>query len=389
MFHSFFFGGFECATGYNREGDWIDLVVDTWHHEHADADYRRLRDIGMYAARDAIRWPLVDRGGGRYDFSSVEPLVHAACGNGITVIWDLFHYGYPQGMDLLSPAFPERFAAYCAACARYLRERSSGPLWFTPVNEPSFFSWAAGHAAHFAPHLTGRAWELKIALVRAAIRGIDAIRDEVPDARFLHADPVCRVIPPDNSPQALLAARDFNERAVFESWDMLCGRLLPELGGSRAHLDVVGINYYWTCQWVHGEEGTWLHDEDPRRAPLSQLVQEVWQRYGGDIVIAETSHWGDRRADWICQLADDIERLLDAGVPLRGVCLYPIIGMQEWHAPRRWMPMGLWDIDCSNGMCRVVHEPMLDALLQARERLEPRLRTALSSAPHAGNLRRA
>lgn len=29
MFNSFFFGGFECTTGYNREGEWIDLVVDT------------------------------------------------------------------------------------------------------------------------------------------------------------------------------------------------------------------------------------------------------------------------------------------------------------------------------------------------------------------------
>lgn len=43
MFNSFFFGGFECTTGYNREGEWIDLVVDTWHHEHAEEDYRRRR----------------------------------------------------------------------------------------------------------------------------------------------------------------------------------------------------------------------------------------------------------------------------------------------------------------------------------------------------------
>jgi hypothetical protein len=34
------------------------------------------------------------------------------------------------------------------------------------------------------------------------------------------------------------------------------------------------------------------------------------------------------------------------------------------------MPMGLWDIDCSNGMCRVVHEPTLDAFLQTQEKIE-------------------
>ena len=29
MFNSYFLGGFECATGFNREGEWIDLVAAT------------------------------------------------------------------------------------------------------------------------------------------------------------------------------------------------------------------------------------------------------------------------------------------------------------------------------------------------------------------------
>jgi hypothetical protein len=383
MFKSFFQGGFECSTGFNREGDWIDLMVDTWHHEHADDDYRRLCDVGIWTVRDAIRWPVVDLGQGQYDFSSVEPLVHAAHKHGIEVIWDLFHYGYPPGVDLLSGAFIERFADYCAACARFLRDRFDGTLWFTPVNEPSYFSWAAGEAGHFAPYLEGRKRELKVALVHAAIRGIDAIRAEVQGSRFVHADPLCRVVSPDQRPASLASARDFNQREVFESWDILCGLERPELGGSRSHLDVVGINYYWNCQWVHGGEGTWLHHDDPRRVPLRDLVYEVWRRYGGDIVISETSHWGEHRANWMLQLAGEVELLLAANVPLRGVCLYPIIGMLDWHSPRRWMPMGLWDIDCSNGMCRVIHQPMLDALLSVQQRP-----AFLTRAPAPGRKRR-
>jgi hypothetical protein len=369
MFKSFFLGGFECTTGYNREGDWIDLLVDTSHHEHADDDYRRLRDVGICAARDAIRWPVVDLGQGRYDFSSVEPLVQAAHKHDIEVIWDLFHYGYPPGVDLFSSAFIDRFGDYCGACARFLRDRFDGELWFTPVNEPSYFAWAAGDAAHFAPWLEGRGLDLKVELVRAAIRGIDAIRAEICGARFMHADPLCRTVPPDDRPASLATVRCFNQEMVFQSWDMLCGRTRPELGGTRSHLDVVGINYYWNCQWVHGNVALCLDQDDPRRAPLRDLVQQVWDRYGGDIVISETSHWGDERAGWLLQLAEEVEFLLDANVPLRGVCLYPIIGMQDWHAPRDWMPMGLWDIDCAKGMCRVVHQPMLDALKSAQQRL--------------------
>ena len=369
MFNSFFLGGFECTTGYNREGDWIDLIEDTRHVQYADDDYRCLKEVGIHAARDAIRWPMVDLGKGKYDFSSVEPLVRAVREHGADVVWDLFHYGYPDDLNPLSEAFIDRFADYCEACARYLRARLDGTLWFTPVNEPSFLSWAAGHAGLFAPYLKGKGWELKVALARAAIRGIDAIRSAVPDARFLHPDPMCRVAAPDDRPETLAAVCEFNEVKVFESWDLIAGRIMPELGGSRSHLDVVGINYYWNCQWEHDREGEWLDEDDPRRAPLGDLVRAVWERYGGDLVISETSHWGEHRSRWMEEMTNEVESLLKDGVPLRGVCLYPVIGMLDWHEPRRWMPMGVWDIDPENGMRRVPYEPMLDALRHARWRV--------------------
>jgi hypothetical protein len=47
--------------------------------------------------------------------------------------------------------------------------------------------------------------------------------------------------------------------------------------------------------------------------------------------------------------------------------------MFDWHAPRDWMPMGLWDIDCESGMRRVVHQPMLKALQRAQRRVQRHL----------------
>ncbi len=369
LFDSYFLGGFECTTGFNRDGDWIDLIDETRHLRLADADYRRLCEIGIRAVRDGIRWPLVDRGRGFFDFSTVEPLVRAARKHQVEVVWDLFHFGYPAGLELLSADFAPRFAAYCAASARYLCERLQGSLWFTPVNEPSYFSWAAGEVGRFAPYVSGRNYEFKVALARAAIAGIDAIRARVPDARFLNADPLCRVAPRDEQPESLQAARSFNDVHVFESWDMLCGRTLPELGGSRAHLDVVGINYYWNSQWKHGRDGEWLDDDDPRRVPLRDLARSVHARYGGDLIFSETSHWGVHRARWLRELADEVEGLFAAGVPLGGVCIYPVIGMYDWHRPRSWMPKGLWDCDSERGMRRLPHRPTLDALAHVQERL--------------------
>ncbi len=324
LFRSFFFGGFEGTACVNSHRQWIDQIVATEHDRQADGDYRRLRGIGLHAAREAIRWPLVDRGG-KHDFSSVRPFFEASRRHGIEIIWDLFHYGYPGDLDPFGEEFIQRFADYCYAAAREVRKNTDGTCYFTPVNEPSFFAWAGGEVGRFAPHCSGRGPELKVALVRAAIAGINAIRAMVPEARIVNVDPLCNVVPPaDQDPHA--DAHDFNHRAVFEAWDMIAGRMYPELGGSRAHLDIVGVNYYWTNQWEIGQEERPLGLDDPRRFPLARLLRRVWKRYGHEFLLTETAHIGDMRPIWMQSMADECEKLLNDGVPLRGACLYPILG---------------------------------------------------------------
>jgi beta-glucosidase/6-phospho-beta-glucosidase/beta-galactosidase len=362
MFRSFFIGGFEGTTTTNVQHQWIDQVAATQHVEHADDDYRRLREVGLRAAREAIRWPLVDQAG-KLDFSTARPFVEASRRHGIEVIWDLFHYGYPQDLDPFTDEFIKRFAAYCHATARFVSENSDGPYYFTPVNEPSFFAWAGGEVGRFAPHCYGRGPELKIALVRAAIAGINAIRAELPDARMVNVDPICRVVPPADHSAPHAHAKDFNHRAVFEAWDMICGRMLPELGGSRDHLDIVGVNYYWTNQWEIGREERPLAFDDRRRLSLAALLRRVWQRYGAEILVTETSHVDEMRPIWLSVVGHDCEKLLDEGIPLRGVCLYPILGMPEWHDPTIWTRMGLWDlVHRGDTLHREIYLPMLDAL---------------------------
>jgi hypothetical protein len=374
MFRSFFFAGFEGTTTTNVQHQWIDQIAATQHDREADGDYRRLRQAGLHAAREAIRWPLVDRRG-KLDFSSVRPFLAASQRHRIEVIWDLFHYGYPEDLDPFSEEFVKRFEAYCYDVARFICAESEGPYYFTPVNEPSFFAWAGGEVGRFAPHCYGRGPELKIALVRAAIAGINAIRVVAPEARIVNVDPVCRVVPPADHINPDAHADDFNRRAVFEAWDMLCGRTLPELGGSREHLDIVGVNYYWTNQWEIGREEKPLAFDDPRRVSLSKLLRTVWRRYGGEFLVTETSHVDDMRPFWLTAVAGECEKLLDEGIPLRGVCLYPILGMPEWHDPSVWARMGLWDLVERNGRLeREMFAPMLETLRTSARRLEEKFR---------------
>ena len=231
MLKSFYFAGFECATGYNANGEWIDQVVATQHDKHVEEDYRRLREMGIRTVREGIRWPYVDFRG-HYEFNSVTPFLKAAWHTGMEVIWDLFHYGYPEDLNIFSDEFRKRFADYCHAVARYLRMHQDGPYYFTPINEPSYFAWAGGDQRRFAPHCAGRSAELKIALARACIEGINAIRTVLPEARMVNVDPICRVVAPANCPELAEAAHQYNDFTIFESWDMICGRVMPELGGS-------------------------------------------------------------------------------------------------------------------------------------------------------------
>jgi hypothetical protein len=392
VFRGFFLAGFEGSTGYNRHGEWFDQMVATGHDRTVDRDYRELSRLGIHAVRDCVRWPLVDLGRGRYDFSTVDPLIEAAKKHRIDVVWDLFHYGYPQGLDLLGREFPQRFADYCFEVGRYIARNSGGPLWFTPVNEPSFFAFAGGEQGLFAPHLTGRGWDLKIALCRAAIAGIEALWVAAPGCRIVNVDPLCRVVPCPARPDLEEEAHAFNDRYVFQGWDILAGKLLPELGGSPRHLDVVGINYYWTNQWEFGAEprsdGTIppLADDDPRRLSLSQLVRIVWERYGHEMIISETAHVADERGPWMREVETEAAALLADDVALGGVCLYPILGMPEWHAPDIWTPMGLWDPLCHTDPSgkRLICTDMLEALKEAKHLDELlRARVAASKRQHA------
>src|SRR4029079_2479980 len=159
----------------------------------------RLREVGIHGAREAVRWPLVDRGG-RYDFGTLAPVLRSARAHGIELILDLFHFGCPEDVDLFAPSFPARFAEYCDAVARFVVAHGDPPFAFPPVNEPSYFAWAAGEAALFAPHCRGRGPELKLQLARAGIAGVDAIRAVCPDARIVSVDALCKVVAPWDRP---------------------------------------------------------------------------------------------------------------------------------------------------------------------------------------------
>jgi hypothetical protein len=383
LFRSFWMAGYESATHINGKGERLDMLAATHHDVLVDEDYKRLREVNMQTARDTVRWHLIEGRPGVYDFSSLDAQLAAARRTAVQVIWDLCHYGWPDGLDIFSPEFVTRFAAFCGATARHIAERLEGMPFYTPINELSFFAWAAGEVGWFHPHGRGRGVELKRQLVRAYIAGTDAIWSVDPRARMVSVEPLIHVVPPKGQPDVGGGAAAYRA-SQFEAWDMLAGVRDRELGGHPRYLDVMGVNFYHDNQWEHpgGQRLHWhIHPRDPRWMPFHKLLFEAYSRYRRPIVIGETSHVGAGRAEWIREMTDEVLLALDGGVPLEGICLYPIIDRFEWENPSHWHNSGLWDVerDAAGTLQRVLNLEYARELHRSQARLAAH---GCGTAPH-------
>src|SRR5262249_9572982 len=155
----------------------LDLIASTRHDELARADYERLLTVGIRAARDGVRWMLVEKTPGRFDWGSFLPMLRAAREAAVGVGWDLLHFGWPAPVDAFSSELPERFARYAREWARVVAAETGEAPWVAPVNEISFLSFAGGEEGFFNPFAKGRGDEMKAQLVRAALAACAAVRD--------------------------------------------------------------------------------------------------------------------------------------------------------------------------------------------------------------------
>lgn len=333
LFRSFFMGGFEGSSHRRADGRQLDLIAATRHDEHAYTDYRLLRDMGIGTVRDALRWHLIEAEPGRYDWSSILPMLRAARQAGVQVIWDLCHYGIPHDADIWSPRFLDRFAEFAAAAARVIQAEGREEVpFYCPVNEMSYWAWAGGDHGRMHPAGQGRGPELKRQLARAFIAAVEAVRSVDTRARFITSEPLIHVTTPPEAAEDAKAGAEEHRLAQFEACDMVAGRLAPELGGNEGSLDIVGVNFYPDNQLFRGGAtlpfGHWLY------RPLRLLLAEVYARYNRPLLVTETGAEGANGPGWLRYVAGEVRAARHAGVPVEGVCLYPVTDYPGWSDDR-------------------------------------------------------
>jgi hypothetical protein len=196
-----------------------------------------------------------------------------------------------------------------------------------------------------------------------SIEAVRVLREVDREARMVHVDPIIHLVPPPDRPDLRDEADFHTYDEAFEAWDMLYGRLHPELGGAPEILDIVGVNVYNFNQSMMKADGSRevLGPRDPRRKPLSELLVYTWERYRRPVIIGETSGWQDHRAEWLRMTMEESLKALNSGMDLQGVCLYPFVDIPEWNSGK-FAEIGIYDVDDSETCARQPCKPYVEEL---------------------------
>ena len=329
-FAGFFQAGFECSSHRRRDGVRLDLIRATGHDKHVLQDYRQCRQLGFQTLRDGLRWHLIEKSPGQYDWSSWLPALEAAEEAGVEIIWDLFHYGSPDCVDQAAPDFPDRFTEFALAAIELQQSVSKRPPLVCPLNEINFLSWAIddGYFPQVGPEQRG--W-FKRQLVRAAITSAKAIKQRWPGATIVWAEPLIHIAPHDRRRQTVRAARQ-NLQGMYEAYDWILGRAEPDLGGDPSLADVIGLNFYPHNQWYF--EGPTIPMGHHEYRPLADMLVEMAERYGKPIFLSETGAEGSAKPSWLHYVCSEVRDAMDRGADVRGICWYPITAYPGWDNSR-------------------------------------------------------
>ena len=195
-------------------------------------------------------------------------------------------------------------------------------------------------------------------MVRSTVAAIQAVKSISSDARIIATEPAVyvRARPED---QELAEEAENYRLSQYQAFDMLSGRLDPELGGKPEYLDIIGINYYPHNQWFFPDREM-IPLGDPLYRPLHEILAEVWERYRRPMFIAETGTEDERRAPWFHYVAAECKTAKHLGVDLHGMCLYPIVNHPGWEDERHCYN-GLWDY-CDSAGNREIYAPLAEEI---------------------------
>ncbi|MBW4574309.1 MAG: sugar nucleotide-binding protein [Aphanothece sp. CMT-3BRIN-NPC111] len=359
--------GVECTV--NRVGDNYFDQLERNGHVTRISDLDLFAELGVRAIRYPVLWERTAPNGlETADWSWADERLERLRSLGILPIVGLVHHGSgPRDTSLIDPAFPEKLAVY----ARAVAERYPWVTHYTPINEPLTTARFSGMYGHWYPHGRDDLTFVRALLgqCRGVVLAMRAIREVNPNAQLVQTEDLGKT---HSTPLLAYQAELENERR-WMSLDLLCGRLnrdrpmwsyLRSCGAEESELnwflenpcppDLMGINHYVTSErflderfeqyptWSHGGNGRhqYADIEAVRARHCTEglaghrtLLKEAWERYKLPLAVTE-AHIGSTREEqlrWLKEVWDVAHSLRHAGVDLRAVTAWSLLGAYDWN----------------------------------------------------------
>jgi hypothetical protein len=312
--------------------DEVELIR---HDDFLDIDHALMRQIGCMGVRDAARWYVSHPAPHTFDWSWMDRVVDSATKHDLRLYLDLWHYGYPDWLDIVSPDAPAHFAEF----ARQIAQRYPSLEHYCVSNEPSLMVEFAGRIGRWKPFLRQRVpVEFRRQICRMIIAASKAILEVKPDALLILPEPWHANPKMDEDYQA----------AVI---DTVLGLHDPELGGSDDLVTIIGLNHY----------------RDTTIPPFHQLLINARKRWPQKpLWLTETSGppQGWQQTEWFWWMLAETRLANLEGVNIEVFTWAPAISMYDWVHEERHLRNGIWKIE-PDGQ-RVPNGLMIEAIKLAR-----------------------
>lgn len=325
-----------------------DIFESTAHDVQWKQDLDLLAGCGVTRLRYPVRWHRVEADEGVFNWQDTDKVLLYLGDHGFRPIVDLVHHtSYPRWLEggFADPRFRTAYLRYTEEFARrypWIQE-------YTLFNEPFSTLFLTGHEAIWPPYHQGLDnFVAQILNVLPAVAEASrAYADLLPDAKHVWVD-TCEHHTGEGAGGSAYASMA-NERR-FLVLDSFLGKHggrgydpdgpmagpLREAGGEKlqelepGRIDVLGLDYYAHCQWHFDDKGG--SPNTPYPLPLAQQVYLYWDRYRLPCLLTETNIRGrtSDRATWFKYVLEQCERAQAMGVPLDGLCWFPVIDSTDW-----------------------------------------------------------
>jgi beta-glucosidase len=341
-----------------------DIAETTGHDLNWKQDLELLAAAGVSRLRYPVRWHRVEAEEGAYHWSETDRILNHLRDRGFSPIVDLVHHtSYPRWLagGFADPRFGTAYLRYAEAFAL----RYPWTTEYTLFNEPFSTLFLSGHEAIWPPYHSGLSGFVgQILNVLPAVAQASLLFAELlPNARHVWVDTCEYHTGSDPSGRAYAALANERRFLVIDSFlgrgydpDGPLADPLREAGGERlleltpGRIDTLGLDYYAHCQWNFGAGGGSAPTPNP--LPLAEQILHYWQRYRLPCILTETNIRGyaSDRATWFKYVLEQCELARSQGVPLDGMCWFPVIDSTDWDSllfrcERHIDPVGVYWLD--------------------------------------------